>query len=141
MFLNRLIGDVESKNEPPIVYNAINTFIEYLTLANSSGPGNYMKLEADEVKPGTNSDVESMEIMGEGKEETSEEENAPEGNVPLQRTIFINGNMLKNILKLDDKNTKEHALTRLEKLIEVYKSKACFCLSSLSNCSPTWWLK
>ena len=127
VFLNRLIKDVESKTEVAtvysktevaLVYSAISTFMEYLTLANSSGPENYIKLEHDEVKvePSEKGEEPTGEAMENGGTEV---EKKPRGNVPLQRTIFIHGSMLKSIFKLDDKNTKDHALTKLEKIIEV----------------------
>ena len=122
-----MIKDVKNKTDIPSVYDAISTFIEFLSLANSSGPESYMKPEIeDDVKMEEESVNELGEVNGDenanqNKRSESESETKPRVDVkqPLQRTIFMNGNLLKKIFNLDEKNTCDHQLTRLEKIVEV----------------------
>ena len=122
-----MIKDVKNKTDIPSVYDAISTFIEFLSLANSSGPESYMKPEIeDDGKMEEKSVNELGEVNGgenavQNKRSESESENKPKVDVkqPLQRTIFMNGNLLKKIFNLDEKNTSDHQLTRLEKIVEV----------------------
>lgn len=122
-----MIKDVKNKTDIPSVYDAISTFIEFLSLANSSGPESYMKPEIeDDVKMEEESVNELGEVNGDenanqNKRSESESETKPRVDVkqPLQRTIFMNGNLLKKIFNLDEKNTSDHQLTRLEKIVEV----------------------
>ena len=66
-------------------------------------------------------EVNGDENANQNKRSESESETKPRVDVkqPLQRTIFMNGNLLKKIFNLDEKNTSDHQLTRLEKIVEV----------------------
>lgn len=109
--------EVESKNDVPVIYNTISAFVDFLNLINAFGPDNYMKPEEDDVKMEEEErENKDTKMESDVSEEEKKKQNA---KVPLQRSIFVNANMLKTIFSLDDKNTNEHPLTKLEKLIEV----------------------
>jgi len=144
-FLSRVIKDVENKTDTQLVYAAISTFIEFLSLTNSSGPENYMKpyLFDDDIK------MDDEEVKVDEEAENNVEESMDKKDIkpikpptsinakkPLQRTIFMNGNILKQIFKLDDKTKTDHLLTKLEKLIEE-ESKCDEDLVSLSQAITT----
>lgn len=115
-FLDRLVKEVESKNDVPVIYNTISAFVDFLNLINAFGPDNYMKPEEDDVKMEEEErENKDTKMESDVSEEEKKKQNA---KVPLQRSIFVNANMLKTIFSLDDKNTNEHPLTKLEKLIE-----------------------
>lgn len=141
IFLDRLIKGVKNKSDSPLVYDAISTFIEFLSLANSSGPENYIKPEEDVKMEEQPKDEVGEADAGENPEipkTESENENTPkiDGKLPLQRKIFMNGNLLKKIFNLDEKNTSEHQLTKLEKIVEE-ESKTDEDLVSLSQAITT----
>lgn len=117
VLLDRLVSNVENKTELSLVFNTISTYIEFLNLTNSPGPENYMK-DGDDMKMDDNGD--KVTDNGDADAEKTEGKNngKVQGDRPLQRSVFIGANMLKTIFTLDEKNISEHALTKLERLIE-----------------------
>ena len=107
MFLSRLIPEVKNKIDS-LVYNAISTFFGFLNLINTNGPEDYLKPEGEEIKTEKSEPVENPEDAEYKKD------------FPLKRNIVVSASLLKKIFRLDDKNTSEHPMTKLEKIIEVF---------------------
>lgn len=120
--LHRLVTEVEkkadNKSDLPFIFNAISTFIEFLNLTNSPGPESYMKAVTEELKMDEEEEkTNGISVNCKDEQEKEETKKVP-CNKLLQREVFIDANMLKTVFDLDDKNINEHALTKLEKLIE-----------------------